>query len=69
MKETTGQSLIQYLIDLRMRNAAVMFTDTALPVSDICTLVGIDDISYFERLFKKKYDMTPGEYRTKCMTG
>lgn len=62
-KKETGMSAISYIIDLRLRIAATMLTDTALPVSEIADRTGHSDTTHFERLFKKKYKTSPSTYR------
>lgn len=59
----TGMSAINYLIDLRLRIALLMLTNTELPVSEIAERTGFSDSTHFERLFKKKYGKRPNEIR------
>lgn len=62
-KSLTGGTLNEYIVDLRMKKAAVLLRGTQAPVSSIAEQVGIDNLSYFYRLFKKVYGCTPGEFR------
>lgn len=62
-KETMGISFIQYLNDYRLEVAAKMLIGTSDNVIDIAINTGFDNLSYFNRCFKKKYGMTPGKYR------
>ncbi|MHB8064119.1 MAG: AraC family transcriptional regulator [Ruminiclostridium sp.] len=34
-----------------------------MPLSDISTLVGFDDQSYFTKVFKNEVGITPGKFR------
>ena len=61
-KKLTGQSLNDYLVSFRMKKAAVLLSTSQLPVSEIAAQVGIDNISYFYKLFKKSYGMTPRQF-------
>jgi AraC-like DNA-binding protein len=36
-----------------------------LPVSEIAAMVGFNDSSYFIKLFKQHFGVTPGQYRIK----
>jgi YesN/AraC family two-component response regulator len=36
---------------------------TSLAVTDIMQAVGYENITYFYKIFKEKYTMTPHEYR------
>ena len=39
--------------------------DTDLPISDIIAAVGYENNSYFHRVFKERYHMTPRVFREK----
>ncbi|WP_242871169.1 helix-turn-helix domain-containing protein [Pseudobutyrivibrio sp. YE44] len=45
--------------------AAYLLTNTELPVTDISADVGYNNFSYFYKIFKKEFGMTPKEYRKK----
>ncbi|SDB56625.1 AraC-type DNA-binding protein [Pseudobutyrivibrio sp. YE44] len=62
-KETFGVSFITYLNDYRLSMAARLLLATEDNVLDISQQVGFDNLSHFNRSFKKKYDKTPREYR------
>jgi AraC-like DNA-binding protein len=62
-KKYTGQSVNQYLIQLRLTMASTLLRDTELSVEEICERTGFHDISYFSKVFKKKLNHTPSEYR------
>lgn len=62
-KKYTGQSINQYLIQLRLTMASTLLRDTSLTIEEICDRTGFHDISYFSKVFKKKLQLTPSEYR------
>lgn len=62
-KKYTGQSVNQYLIQLRLTMASTLLRDTTLTIDEICDRTGFHDISYFSKVFKKKLNLTPSEYR------
>ncbi len=62
-KKYTGQSVNQYLIQLRLTMASTLLRDTLLTIDEICNRTGFHDISYFSKVFKKKLNYTPSEYR------
>ncbi len=62
-KKYTGQSVNQYLIQLRLTMASTLLRDTTLTIDEICDRTGFHDISYFSKVFKKKLNHTPSEYR------
>lgn len=59
-----GMSCLDYISDVRMSRAAQMLLATDLPASDISRKTGINSINYFYILFKKKYGLTPKQYRS-----
>ena len=58
-----GMSFVEYLNDYRLLMAARMLASTEETVTEIARLSGFDQPSYFNRLFRRKYGMTPSEYR------
>lgn len=63
IKETTGKTFSDILIDSRMKHAISLLKSTSLPVSEIAFLVGYENTENFIRTFKRKYDKTPTAYR------
>lgn len=61
----TGTSFNHYLTEIRLRRAAELLKSSNIRIANIAAYVGISNPSYFNKLFKKKYDMTPAEYRKK----
>jgi AraC-like DNA-binding protein len=62
-KLRTGRSLSDYIIDIRLGNAARLLIDTTASVSEICYESGFNNLSNFNRIFKKKKDCSPKEFR------
>lgn len=62
-KETMGCGFIQYLNDYRLTLAAKLLTTTDDSILDISEQTGFENLSYFNRLFKRKYNRTPTMYR------
>lgn len=58
-----GVSPMVYLNRLRMAEAVNLLTTTTASVTDICNRVGYCSLPYFCTCFKKKYGMTPTQYR------
>lgn len=61
--EVTGQPVMSYLIQLRLRLAALMLRETLLPVSEVMERVGFSDSTHFGRTFRKYLGYSPREYR------
>ncbi len=62
-RETAGIGVHDYLVFIRLRNAAFELLSTDDSVTDIALRSGFSDSNYFKDVFKKKYGMTPREYR------
>ena len=56
----------KYVLDVRLRNVSQMLTDPdarAHPISAIAAKCGFNDVSYFNRVFRKRYGCTPSDMR------
>ena len=62
-REAAGIGVHDYLVFIRLRNAAFELLTTDDSVTDIALRSGFSDSNYFKDVFKKKYGMTPREYR------
>jgi YesN/AraC family two-component response regulator len=62
-KKDAGCSVIEYINKQRVKRATYLLKNTALPIHQISSMVGIDDLNYFSRLFKKYMDITPSQFR------
>ncbi len=62
-KMHTGRTISDYIIDIRLGNAARMLVDTNKTVSDISFLCGYNNLSNFNRVFKRKKGCSPTEFR------
>ncbi len=63
--QTMGASPIAYLNSIRLKNALYFLTETTYTIDEISQRIGFDNSFYFSRLFKKKYGVSPTEYRKK----
>lgn len=63
IKKHAGQTFKQLLQTKRLNQAAYLLSNTALSIEDIIVLTGYDNTSYFHRIFKEHYHMTPRNYR------
>lgn len=62
-KENMGISFVEYLRDYRLTMAARLLLVSEDTILNIAEEVGFENLSYFNRAFKKKYGVTPREYR------
>ncbi len=62
-KNTMGTTFIDYLNEYRLTMASRLLISSESSILDIAAEVGFDNLSYFNRLFKKRFAATPREYR------
>ena len=62
-KTYTGKGFTEYLNDYRLARAAEMLRATDLSLLEIAARSGFENLSYFNRIFKKRFGQTPREYR------
>ncbi|MDD2647862.1 MAG: AraC family transcriptional regulator [Eubacteriales bacterium] len=58
-----GVSPMKYVTELRMERARRLISETEESVTDIAFSCGYLDSNYFSRVFRKKCEMTPEEFR------
>ena len=63
VKKSTGRSVGAWIDIVRIQRAKHLLATSALSVIDVAAAVGIEDQSYFSRLFKKETGMTPSSFR------
>jgi YesN/AraC family two-component response regulator len=63
IKQTTGQTFVHFLHDLRLRHACSLLLSTDLSVSEIALEVGYGSYSTFSKIFKQSKGIVPKEYR------
>ena len=62
-KFRTGKTFIDTLNDVRLGHASRMLIDTTYSINEIAYKCGFNNMSNFNRIFKKKKDNTPKEFR------
>lgn len=61
-KAQTGQSIMQYFIDLKIEKAKRLIAESEYSVAEISDMLGYDTPQYFSRQFKEATNMTPSAY-------
>ena len=59
----TGKTLSDFIIDIRLGYATRMLVDTAKTVAEVCYDCGFNNLSNFNRMFKRKKGCSPKEFR------
>jgi two-component system response regulator YesN len=62
-RKETGTTVTTYLNTLRINRACLRLNTTADPIGEIAAGVGIPNVNYFTRLFRKQKNLTPTAYR------
>lgn len=65
LKSLTGMAPVEFIREIRIRRAAQLIECGEYNISEISYRVGINEPRYFSRCFKKRFGMTPTEYRKK----
>ena len=67
-KSKTRQTFLNFLNNYRLNHVIDLMLKTDDFISEICYACGFNNISNFNRFFKKKIGMTPSEYRIHIKT-
>lgn len=62
-KLRAGKTISDYIIDVRLGHAARLLADSTMTVVEICYHCGFNNISNFNRVFRKRKGCTPTEFR------
>ena len=62
-KEKTGKGFIFFVNEMRIGYACKLLIENHLSISQICFESGFNNISNFNRMFKRQTGQTPGEYQ------
>lgn len=63
IKKSTGKNFIDCLNEIRIGQSCRLIIDTSQSISEIAYSCGFNNISYFNRVFKRKKGCTPKEFR------
>ena len=65
VKSISGMNTTTYINQSRLAHAQVLLRDKERSIGDIVLMCGFESASYFAKQFKKKFGMTPSQYRKK----
>lgn len=63
IKDKSGKTFGELVQGIRMKKARTLLKNSNMTVENIAYTVGYQNVEHFNRLFKKKYEMTPIQYR------
>lgn len=68
-KKHKGMTFSQFVTQYRLNTACGLLKHSQKQVSEICYLVGFNDLPHFVRVFTQAMGMPPGKYRRQCRSG
>ena len=63
IKKRTGRTFIESLNEIRLGHASRLLIDTTQTIAEISYKCGFNNLSYFNRIFKRRNGSTPKEFR------
>lgn len=63
IKDKSGKTFGELVQSVRMKKARTLLKNSSMTVENIAYTVGYQNVEHFNRLFKKKYEITPIQYR------
>ncbi len=63
IKQVCGKNFKELLQNKRLNRAEFLLRTTRIPVAEISEKVGYDNTSYFYRIFRGRFGVSPREYR------
>jgi AraC-like DNA-binding protein len=63
IKKNTGKGFIDNLHEIRLGQVTRLLIESNLSIAEISYSCGFNNLSFFNRLFKKKFNCTPKEFR------
>jgi len=62
-KNVYGESIREHMKSIRLEEAQRLLRETEQPISEVAEMVGYANSGHFSVAFRKKFAMTPGEYK------
>ncbi|MBN9303342.1 hybrid sensor histidine kinase/response regulator transcription factor, partial [Dysgonomonas mossii] len=62
IKQLTGMSPVEYIRSIRMKKAAMLFSQNKFTVSEVMYMVGFSNHSYFSKCFNSEFGKTPRQF-------
>lgn len=62
-RQVYGDTIHSYLTDKRLEQAGILIRTGELPIKEVASTIGYNSPGYFSKRFKKKYGVSPKEFR------
>lgn len=66
LKKHTGHNFKELLQQRKLQQASYLLTNTSLSIESVLDEIGYNNSSFFYRVFKERYNVSPNEYRKKA---
>lgn len=63
VKEKSGKTFSEHVTHIRLKRAKTLLKNGSMTIENIADAVGYPNVEHFNRTFKRKFDMTPSQYR------
>jgi len=63
IKDITGMSIKEFILDVRLKRAAQLLGESDLTVAEISDRTGFANPKYFSVCFKRRFDISPTDYK------
>lgn len=68
IKSKTGMTFSAFVQNIKLEKAEFLLRTTDFPIEELAKQVGYENLSYFYRIFRKKYGLTPHNLRKQNLT-
>ncbi len=68
-KKNIGENFVEYFTRVRLEKAKALLNNSELKIQNISDMTGFSDLSYFSKVFKKQFGVSPAEYRSASNKG
>jgi signal transduction histidine kinase/ligand-binding sensor domain-containing protein/DNA-binding response OmpR family regulator len=65
LRSLTDQTAHEFIASIRLQRAVQLLQEKKMTITEVAFAVGYNDLTYFARSFKKKYQVSPSEFRKK----
>ena len=63
IKDLTGMSIKEFIMDIRLKRAAQLLKDSDLTVAEVSDRTGFANPKYFSVCFKRRWNLSPSEFK------
>lgn len=69
LNQITGFSTASYILQIKLNKAKKMLHNKSISLGEVADVCGFYDLSYFSRMFKKEFGITPSQYQKNVSLG